>query len=71
MENILQVLSHFTCKQTPKDGKTFYKKYSASNQTEHKNNARSNCLGTQTLSYFTIICTCQTMIRLLFIKYYW
>ena len=27
MENILQVWLYFTCKQTPKNGKTFFEKY--------------------------------------------
>ena len=35
MENILQVWPHFTYKQTPEIGKTFFEKYFTLKQTEH------------------------------------
>ena len=35
-ENILQVWLYFTCKQIPKNGKTFSEKYYKLKQTKHK-----------------------------------
>ena len=34
MENILQLWPHFTCKQTLKNGKTFFEKWFTSKQIE-------------------------------------